>query len=149
MAKEKIFAEADKTEAIDWLQENIGGIKIKSNVFVSPGEKLFYFRKFKCFENYTISSKSDEKDIAVEIVEAVPQENGNIIYILRSRAAVPKKIIENEDMDPDEFKKLETSLVGRALKNLGIMAREELKSKSKNSGGRDYDDDDDDDEEFR
>ncbi len=116
VAKEEkeIFVTFSRREAKEYISKHLKGIKIKKSFHISPNKRLAFFRKFNCFDNIKLISVIDEHKIAFELIC-----DGEVL----SSEGAPALIVKN--MDDRTFKKFNSSLMGRALKNYGILAKEE------------------------
>lgn len=111
-----IFETATEREAKLYISKNLKSIKIKSNLHVSPNTRLAWFRKFKCFDNITLIGDATQEKLEFKLVRE---------GLVLSAEAVPLKTIEK--LNDKDIKKYNSSLMGRALKNYGILSIEEMK----------------------
>ena len=111
-------------EATMWLQENLPTQAIKGNPHCSPNAKILYMKRFKCFQNYTVTSYTTQTELRAEIREYIEGETEK--YILRGSASLPLYCVP-QDTNGNAFKKAETSLIGRALRSVGILSIKEIK----------------------
>lgn len=110
----EIFTTYSRREAKEYISKHLKGIQIKKSFHISPNKRLAFFRKFNCFDNIKLVSIVDEHKIAFELIC-----DGEIL----SSEGAPAFLVKN--MDDRTFKKFNSSLMGRALKNYGILAKEE------------------------
>ena len=120
--KDAKYDTATIQEAIMWLQENLPTQSIKGNSHCSPNAKLFYMKRFKCFDNYAVITTTTQTEIRAEVREVLEGEK----HILRGSASLPLYCVP-QDTNGNAFKKAETSLIGRALRNIGILSKNEIK----------------------
>ena len=69
--KDAKYDTATIQEAIMWLQENLPTQSIKGNSHCSPNAKLFYMKRFKCFDNYAVITTTTQTEIRAEVREVL------------------------------------------------------------------------------
>ena len=110
-----IFITATEREAKAFIGTHMKSIKIKNNNHVSPNARLAFFRQFNCFDDIKLINEVNSEKIEFKLVR------GNEVL---ANEAAPVSITQK--MNDREFKKFNSSLMGRALKNYGILAISEL-----------------------
>lgn len=126
-----IFETYSEREAKEYISKHLVGIKIKGNSHISPNKRLAFFRKFKCFDHIKLISIINEHKIAFELLT----KNGEVLSSEGAPAFLTK------DMNDKTFKKFNSSLMGRALKNYGILGKEETEGMAEDDTTTGEDDD--------
>ncbi len=110
-----IFTTATEREAKVFIGTHMKSIKIKNNNHVSPNARLAFFRQFNCFDDIKLINEVNSEKIEFKLVRGTE--------VLANEAA---PVAITQKMNDREFKKFNSSLMGRALKNYGILAISEL-----------------------